>query len=94
MNDETWFKKRPKSKPIKAGPIDGLNAVGKYRAPHRTNEPGTCLYCGEKLRAYKYPDLFANPDRRGDYGDNAFCGLRCGYRFGLAFAMLGRRLDP
>jgi hypothetical protein len=32
--------------------------------------------------------------RRGDYGDGFFCGLRCGYRFGVAFAGNGRRLQP
>lgn len=85
---------RSKRGRVNIGPIDGLNVVGKYSTPQRTNKPGTCLFCGKKLRAYRYPDLFPNPNRRGDYGDNAFCGLRCGYRFGLAFAALGRRLAP
>ena len=30
----------------------------------------------------------------GRYGDNHFCGLRCGYLFGLAMAEGGRRLIP
>ena len=28
----------------------------------------------------------------GDYGDGFFCGLRCGFQFGKAFAEFGRRL--
>lgn len=94
MNDPSWFTKRPKHAPVKCGPIDGNNAVGYRKQINRTNEHGTCLYCGTKLRAYKYPEHFSNPDRRGDYGDNAFCGLRCGYQFGLTMAVLGKRLVP
>lgn len=30
----------------------------------------------------------------GDYGDGHFCGLRCGYRFGVRLAQLGSRLQP
>lgn len=58
--------------------------------------PGACLWCGEKLRATGthlrslYPVL--GPVARGDYGDNAFCGLRCGYLFGRRLAVLGSRL--
>ncbi|MEQ8719712.1 MAG: hypothetical protein RLO52_41160 [Sandaracinaceae bacterium] len=31
-------------------------------------------------------------ERAGDYGDGHFCGLRCGYQFGVALANAGRRL--
>lgn len=51
---------------------------------NRTNDPGTCLWCGRKLRKCG--------DNRGDYGDNAFCGLRCGYMFAVSMARCGRRL--
>lgn len=30
----------------------------------------------------------------GTYGDDLFCGLNCGYRFGLTFAEHGKRLKP
>lgn len=108
-----------------------------------SNEPGSCLYCGRRLRLkcntesepsgeYGPPDwtccegetwepregsgfecsfcgntAIGRPRYRvvsrtpafaggaaGDYGDNAFCGLRCGYAFGVAMASLGRRLQP
>ena len=49
-----------------------------------------CLYCGRTLRRTSH----AEEARQGDYGDNAFCGLRCGYMFGVAFASFGHRLKP
>ena len=55
----------------------------------RTNEPGTCLWCGRKLRKFHL-----NDGSKGDYGDNAFCGLRCGYSFGVTMAELGKKLMP
>ena len=63
----------------------------------RTNEEGTCLYCGRKLRrasgtirkAWVLPK-----ETFGDYADNAFCGRRCGYEFGVNAAILGFRLMP
>lgn len=56
----------------------------------RTNLPDTCLWCGKRLRTAR----FAQPDaRKGDYQDGAFCGLRCGYMFGVWAAKLGFRLE-
>lgn len=73
-------------------------------------KPGTCLWCGRKLR---YRIVIVDNDRRGQPGvtwheqlhyataradlagssaDGMFCGLRCGYQFGLRLAELGRRL--
>lgn len=31
-------------------------------------------------------------DKLGSYQDDSFCGLRCGYLFGLRMAELGKRL--
>lgn len=55
---------------------------------HRTNAPGTCLWCGTTLRKPRFTD----DGSRGDYRDNAFCGLRCGYSFGVVLARHGERL--
>jgi hypothetical protein len=33
-------------------------------------------------------------DKPGDYGDGHFCGLGCGYQFGVALADHGRLLQP
>lgn len=96
----------------------------------RTNAPGTCLWCGKKLRQ-KYDSKYEHynrsrslcckapvidghtcegcgnyvdsgrrlvsrtkvHERLGDYGDGAFCTLRCGYMFGVAAAKNGFRLQ-
>lgn len=60
-----------------------------------------------KAQGYKVADLFArggddakasvvvgHEERGGDYADGHFCGLRCGYRFGVAMANNGRRFEP
>jgi hypothetical protein len=60
--------------------------MADWRPYHATNEPGTCLWCGHKLRQKK------GHEKPGDYGDGHFCGLRCAYQFGVAMADPGRRL--
>jgi len=56
---------------------------------NRTNNHGTCLWCGTKLA----PPSYGKKDGRlGPYRDNAFCTLRCGYAFGVTMARLGERL--
>lgn len=58
-----------------------------------------CSYCeykanGEtKSKIVKRTPIFPH-GARGGYGDNAFCGLRCGYAFGVTMASFGRRLEP
>lgn len=51
-----------------------------------TNKPGTCRWCGRKLRSPVHIPKDRAKSRRGDYGDDTFCGLRCGYQFGLALS--------
>lgn len=55
------------------------------------NVKDTCLWCGRKLRAYRYRKE-GEDKQRGDYGDGHFCGLRCGYQFAVRLADLGKRL--
>jgi len=47
-----------------------------------------CAQCGKQLRKFRWRDHadINNGGKRkwGDYGDNVFCGLRCGYWFALA----------
>lgn len=52
-----------------------------------SNEEGTCLWCGRKLRKERFGQ------RLGDYGDGHFCGLRCAYQFAVRMARLGERLE-
>lgn len=50
-----------------------------------------CLNCGKPLRRFRYRDTEHNVGKGreyGDYGDNHFCGLTCGYRWSIA--MLAR----
>jgi hypothetical protein len=58
--------------------------------------PGNCHWCGARLnlcRLANHPTIASHRDARGAYGDNSFCGLRCGYAFGVQMAVLGRRLE-
>lgn len=52
-----------------------------------TNEKGTCVWCGRALQTCRH-------DRKklGENGDNLFCGIRCGYQFGVVLAKNGKRL--
>ena len=61
------------------------------RVGTRTNAPGTCLYCRAKLGKSR---TGRPAEDRGDYADNAFCTLRCGYSFGVIMAKGGKRLIP
>ena len=47
---------------------------------------GRCLWCGGVLH------VSPGFDRRGYSGRGHFCTQSCGWRFGLRFAELGRRL--
>lgn len=62
--------------------------------------PGTCHWCGRKLRRGTYLDPMLQHQYSptewqkalrplpclGNYGDGHFCGLRCGYAYGLSAA--------
>jgi hypothetical protein len=58
---------------------------------NRTNEPDTCLYCGEKLKEAKYSPKTGN---KGYANRGYFCTLTCGWRFGVAAAKHGFKLQP
>lgn len=56
-----------------------------------TEKAPRCQYCGKVLRVYvkwDWPIASQGPTARrfagwGGYGDNFFCGLRCGYRWAV-----------
>lgn len=50
-----------------------------------------CVTVGDTVKTESL-DLWCG--EYGDYGDNHFCGLRCGYQFGVRFANLGKILVP
>jgi hypothetical protein len=58
--------------------------------PATKEQVGThCLWCGRKLPSVKRHRVNLG---RGTYGDGFFCGLRCGYMFGIIAAGTGMRL--
>ncbi len=61
----------------------------RHFAATAKHDPLRCEWCGKKLRRHRY-----RPGERGDYGDGFFCGLRCGYLFGVAIRETGTRFSP
>jgi hypothetical protein len=58
------------------------------RAAATTPRPN-CLACDKPLRRYKHDGRTFNdgtPQEWGDYGDNRFCGLSCGWRWACRHA--------
>lgn len=79
--------------------------MAQWREWNPTNKPGTCVWCGRVLRfrseafdreGHWIKDRSKRPRKQkgGDYHDGFFCGLRCGYLFGVQMATFGRRLNP
>jgi hypothetical protein len=74
--------------------------VAKWRDGRPSNRAGTCLWCGDELRAHyvhEWPVGQAEPSSTtlagyGYSGESAFCSLRCGYSYGLTLARGGHRL--
>lgn len=82
--------------------------MSDWHAFNASNKPGTCLWCGRKLRRTTVMAEAGEPGARkvgkgtgaiwlkpaeklGSYRDDHFCGLRCGYQFGVRAAGLGDR---
>jgi hypothetical protein len=60
----------------------------EQRPPAITPRPD-CLSCGKPLRRFKFDDMKfddGTPREWGDYGDNRFCGHRCGWRWACSHA--------
>ena len=63
----------------------------KTKRPPATTPRPNCLACEKPLRRYKwdekaFPD--GTPREWGDYGDNRFCGLRCGWDWACGHAAM------
>lgn len=51
-----------------------------------------CAYCGNELRLFKFRGAKGREGKvYGDYGEGLFCGLRCGYGYGVAVCREVRR---
>lgn len=63
-----------------------------FRSPKEQRTPATtprpsCLACDKPLRRYKHDD---RAREWGDYGDNRFCGLTCGWKWACRRAPMPR----
>jgi hypothetical protein len=61
----------------------------KTQRAHATTPRPDCLACSKPLRRYKRDGQTFNdgtPQEWGDYGDNRFCGLTCGWRWACRHA--------
>lgn len=68
--------------------VSNIRHPKEKRPPAITPRPD-CLGCGKPLRRFKYDDrAFADdtPREWGDYGDNRFCGVTCGWRWACKHA--------
>jgi hypothetical protein len=73
--------------------VSNIRHPKPHRPPATTPRPN-CRGCGKSLRRYKrdgqtYDD--GTPCEWGDYGDNRFCGLTCGWRWACKHAPLPER---
>jgi hypothetical protein len=73
-----------------------------YYAAWSMSEPEPTLPEGARVRKRREPkgstegclEYVVAGQPAGDYRDGHFCGLRCGYAFGVRLADLGNRLVP
>ena len=72
--------------------VSNIRHPKEKRGPATTPRPD-CLACDKPLRRYKW-DAKAFPDGTprewGDYGDNRFCGLRCGWDWACGHAPMSK----
>lgn len=73
--------------------VNNLRHPKEKRPPATTPRPN-CLCCGNPLRRYKwdgrtFPD--GTPREWGDYGDNRFCTLTCGWNWACEHAPMPRK---
>ncbi|HSX22442.1 MAG TPA: hypothetical protein VLE97_06655 [Gaiellaceae bacterium] len=73
--------------------VSNIRHPKEQRAAAVTSRPN-CLACDKPLRRYKVDGrTFSDgtPREWGDYGDNRFCGLRCGHDWACQHAALPTR---
>lgn len=61
----------------------------KEQRPAATTPRPNCLGCGKPLRRFKFDGKTyddGTPREWGDYGDNRFCGLSCGWSWACGHA--------
>jgi hypothetical protein len=78
----------------------GRKLAYKSWANWETVETGEIVPADPSHGEPAHPGLVTRPtgertraDKAGGYQDDSFCGLRCGYQFGLQLAAQGKRLE-
>lgn len=69
----------------------------KEKRPAAVTSRPNCLACDKPLRRYNQDgSTFSDgtPREWGDYGDNRFCGLRCGWDWACSHAPMPRKGKP
>ena len=72
--------------------VSNLRHPKTQRSAATTPRPN-CLHCAKPLRRFKQDDMTfkdGTPREWGDYGDNRFCGLRCGWNWACRHSPLPR----
>lgn len=73
--------------------VSNIKYPKEKRAAATTARPN-CLACDKPLRRYKHDGKTfddGTPQEWGDYGDNRFCGLTCGWRWACRHAPMQRK---
>jgi hypothetical protein len=76
--------------------VNNLKYPKEQRAAATTPRPN-CLDCDKPLRRFKWDAkkfIDGTPREWGDYGDNRFCGLRCGWNWACAHAPMPKAKKP
>lgn len=66
----------------------------KTPRPAATTPRPNCLHCDKPLRRFKFDEMTfkdGTPREWGDYGDNRFCGLRCGWNWACRHTTVPKR---
>ena len=73
--------------------VSNIRHPKEKRAAATTTRPN-CLACEKPLRRYKHDGRTfddGTPQEWGDYGDNRFCGLSCGWRWACRHAPMAKK---
>ena len=73
--------------------VSNIRHPKEKRAAATTVRPN-CLACEKPLRRYKHDGRTfddGTPQEWGDYGDNRFCGLSCGWRWACRHAPMAKK---
>ena len=84
LSGQEYLEKLQREKSARDSVRNSVKVAPPGKRPH-------CLTCGRDLWLYTWRDP-SHPDKLyGTYGDNRFCGLRCGYRYAIHLTRITRK---